>query len=175
MDVQLTNLVSSAEKLLRDKRSSVPGRTGVPSEAQNAADKTEFSSSLTSRYLKVQETLGNLQEQLSKEQMKLGVLSEEKNTPKEELINVLFGETPLFRELVENPNQDLNQLREQVQVKKDQLMDSIRKYEVESENVLSVGMLKNPENFRKSIENLSGKDIQMKQLSEKTIERLIQD
>lgn len=107
--------------------------------------------------------------------MKLGVLSEENNTPKEDLINILFGETPLFRELVENPNQDLNQLREQVRVKKDQLIDSIRKYEVESENVLSVGMLKNPENFRKSVENLSGKDIQMKQLSEKTIERLIQD
>ncbi|MFB5652763.1 hypothetical protein ACE5IS_19140 [Leptospira wolffii] len=174
MDVQLTNLVSSAEKLLRDKRSSVPGRTGVPSEAQNAPDKTEFSSGLTSRYLKVQETLANLQEELSKEQMKLGVL-DEGNTPKEDLIHILFGETPLFRELLENPNQDLNQVREQVRVKKDQLTDSIRKFEVESENVLSVGMLKSPENFRKSIEDLSAKDIRMKQLSEKTIERLIQD
>ncbi|EPG65668.1 hypothetical protein LEP1GSC061_1045 [Leptospira wolffii serovar Khorat str. Khorat-H2] len=124
--------------------------------------------------MKVQETLANLQEELSKEQMKLGVL-DEGNTPKEDLIHILFGETPLFRELLENPNQDLNQVREQVQVKKDQLTDSIRKFEVESENVLSVGMLKSPENFRKSIEDLSAKDIRMKQLSEKTIERLIQD
>ncbi|EQA35202.1 hypothetical protein LEP1GSC047_1024 [Leptospira inadai serovar Lyme str. 10] len=174
MDVQLTNLVSSAEKLLRDKRSSVPGRTGTPSETQNTADKTEFSSSLTSRYLKVQETLTGLQQELSREQMKLGIL-DEGNTTKEDLIHILFGETPLFRELVENPDLDLNAVKDKVLKNKDELTDAIRKFEVESENVLSLGMLKSPENFRKSVEDLSAKDIRMKQLSEKTIERLIQD
>ncbi|TGK12019.1 hypothetical protein EHO60_07035 [Leptospira fletcheri] len=173
MDVQLTKLVSSAEKLLRDKRSAVSGKTEPPSDTQNTTDKTEFSSSLTSRYLKVQETLTGLQQELSKEQMKLGILNEG-TTPKEDLIHILFGETPLFRELSENPELDLKELKDKVQTNKDELTDMIRKFEVESENVLSVGMLKSPENFRKSIEELSAKDVPMRQLSEKTIERLIQ-
>ncbi|PJZ71378.1 hypothetical protein CH373_02445 [Leptospira perolatii] len=175
MDVQLTNLVSSAEKLLRDKRSAVPGKTEAPSEtAKNAVDKTEFSSSLTSRYLKIQESLAGLQAELSKEQMKLGILGEG-NTPKSELINILFGETPLFRELAENPNMDLQAVEKKITANKEKLTGEIRKYEVESENVLSVGMLKGQDQFRKSLEDLSAKDVRMKQLSEKTIERLIQD
>ncbi|XDD50665.1 hypothetical protein AB3N59_02340 [Leptospira sp. WS92.C1] len=176
MDVPLTNLISSAEKLIRDKRSSVSGRTAPATEGQGSLDKTEFSSGLTSRYLKIQETLSSLQGEFSKEQMKLGVLNEGNgNTPNSELINILFGETPLFRELAENPDMDQAVLKEQIQDKKNKLTDSIRNLEVESENIFSVGMLKGQENFSKSLEAITGKGVQMKQLSEKTIERLIKE
>lgn len=174
MDVPLTNLISSAEKLIRDKRSSVSGRTVSTQEGQGSLDKTEFSTGLTSRYLKIQETLSSLQGEFTREQMKLGVLNEG-NTPNSELINILFGETPLFRELAENPDIDQAVLKEQIQEKKNKITDAIRNLEVESENIFSVGMLKGQDNFSKSLEAITGKNVQMKQLSEKTIERLIKE
>lgn len=117
MDVPLTNLISSAEKLIRDKRSSVGARSVRSQEERGNLDKTEFSSGLTSRYLKIQETLAGLQGEFTREQMKLGILNEG-NTPNDELINILFGETPLFRELSENPDIDRAVLKEQIQGKK---------------------------------------------------------
>ncbi|EMY79456.1 hypothetical protein LEP1GSC060_2513 [Leptospira weilii serovar Ranarum str. ICFT] len=174
MDVPLTNLISSAEKLIRDKRSSVSGKTASTQEERGSLDKTEFSSGLTSRYLKIQETLSGLQGEFTREQMKLGVLNEE-NTPNSGLINILFGETPLFRELVENPDIDQAVLKERIQEKKNKLSDAIRNLEVESENIFSVGMLKDRDNFSKSLETITGKNVQMKQFSEKTIERLIKE
>ncbi|MCG6192083.1 hypothetical protein LFX25_02350 [Leptospira sp. FAT2] len=174
MDVPLTNLISSAEKLIRDKRSSVSGKTVSAQDGQGSLDKTEFSSGLTSRYLKIQETLSSLQGEFSREQMKLGILNEGA-TPNSELINILFGETPLFRELAENPDIDQAVLKEQIQEKKTKLTDTIRNLEVESENIFSVGMLKGQENFSKSLEAITGKNVQMKQLSERTIERLIKE
>ncbi|PJZ57640.1 LIC10415 family protein [Leptospira barantonii] len=174
MDVPLTNLISSAEKLIRDKRSSVSGKTVSTQEGQGSLDKTEFSSGLTSRYLKIQETLSSLQGEFTREQMKLGVLNEG-STPNSELINILFGETPLFRELAENPDIDQAVLKEQIQEKKNKITDAIRNLEVESENIFSVGMLKGQDNFSKSLEAITGKNVQMKQLSERTIERLIKE
>ncbi|EJO70937.1 MULTISPECIES: LIC10415 family protein [Leptospira] len=172
MEVPLTNLIHSAEKLIRDKRSSA--RNASTRVEQESLDKTEFSSGLTSRYLKIQETLSSLQGEFTREQMKLGILNEG-NTPNSELINILFGETPLFRELAENPEIDQNALKEKIQEKKNKLTDAIRNLEVESENIFSVGMLKDQNHFSKSLETISGKNVQMKQLSEKTIERLIKE
>ncbi|EMO59185.1 hypothetical protein LEP1GSC161_0882 [Leptospira santarosai str. CBC1416] len=174
MDVPLTNLISSAEKLIRDKRSSVGARSVRSQEERGNLDKTEFSSGLTSRYLKIQETLAGLQGEFTREQMKLGILNEG-NTPNDELINILFGETPLFRELSENPDIDRTVLKEQIQGKKNKLTDAIRNLEVESENIFSIGILKDRDNFSKSLETISGKNVQMKQLSEKAIERLIKE
>ncbi|TGK34954.1 hypothetical protein EHQ12_11680 [Leptospira gomenensis] len=174
MEVPLTNLISSAEKLIRDKRSSVSGKSVTNAEGQGSLDKTEFSSALTARYLKIQETLSGLQGEFSKEQMKLGILNEG-NTPNSELINILFGETPLFRELTETPDMDRAVLKQQIQEKKNHLNDSIRNLEVESENIFSVGMLKGRENFSKSLETIVGKGVPMKEFSEKTIERLIKE
>ncbi|EKT87490.1 LIC10415 family protein [Leptospira santarosai] len=174
MDVPLTNLISSAEKLIRDKRSSVGAKSVRSQEERGNLDKTEFSSGLTSRYLKIQETLAGLQGEFTREQMKLGILNEG-NTPNDELINILFGETPLFRELSENPDIDRAVLKEQIQGKKNKLTDAIRSLEVESENIFSIGILKDRDNFSKSLETISGKNVQMKQLSEKAIERLIKE
>ncbi|MBW9232690.1 LIC10415 family protein [Leptospira santarosai] len=174
MDVPLTNLISSAEKLIRDKRSSVGAKSVRSQEERGNLDKTEFSSGLTSRYLKIQETLAGLQGEFTREQMKLGILNEG-NTPNDELINILFGETPLFRELSENPDIDRAVLKEQIQGKKNKLTDAIRNLEVESENIFSIGILKDRDNFSKSLETISGKNVQMKQLSEKAIERLIKE
>ncbi|AVQ11772.1 Uncharacterized protein XB16_1440 [Leptospira santarosai] len=174
MDVPLTNLISSAEKLIRDKRSSVSAKSVRSQEERGNLDKTEFSSGLTSRYLKIQETLAGLQGEFTREQMKLGILNEG-NTPNDELINILFGETPLFRELSENPDIDRAVLKEQIQGKKNKLTDAIRNLEVESENIFSIGILKDRDNFSKSLETISGKNVQMKQLSEKAIERLIKE
>ncbi|WP_078125992.1 LIC10415 family protein [Leptospira alexanderi] len=174
MDVPLTNLISSAEKLIRDKRSSVSAKAVPAQEERGSLDKTEFSSGLTSRYLKIQETLASLQEEFSREQMKLGILNEG-NTPNSELINILFGETPLFREFAENPDIDQAVLKEQIQEKKNKLTDAIRNLEVESENIFSIGILKDRDNFSKSLETISGKNVHMKQFSEKAIERLIKE
>ncbi|MDI7197445.1 LIC10415 family protein [Leptospira santarosai] len=174
MDVPLTNLISSAEKLIRDKRSSVGAKSVRSQEERGNLDKTEFSSGLTSRYLKIQETLAGLQGEFTREQMKLGILNEG-NTPNDELINILFGETPLFRELSENPDIDRAVLKEQIQGKKNKLTDAIRNLEVESENIFSIGILKDRDNFSKSLETISGKNVQMKQFSEKAIERLIKE
>lgn len=115
MEVPLTNLIHSAEKLIRDKRSSA--RNVSTRVEQESLDKTEFSSGLTSRYLKIQETLSSLQGEFTREQMKLGILNEG-NTPNSELINILFGETPLFRELAENPEIDQSTLKEKIQERK---------------------------------------------------------
>lgn len=70
---------------------------------------------------------------------------------------------------------DQSTLKEKIQEKKNKLTDTIRNLEVESENIFSVGMLKDQNHFSKSLETISGKSVQMKQLSEKTIERLIKE
>ncbi|MCE9501844.1 MAG: hypothetical protein K8R21_15285, partial [Leptospira sp.] len=137
-------------------------------------DSAEFTTSLSSKYLSIQSKLGTLQSDLSKEQAKVGILSEE-NLTQDGLINVLFGKTPLFANILNEKSFDKDKLLQESKSSRDKILESIKSLEVESENILSVGLLQNPDSFSKLTNQLSLESEALRPISGKTVERLIQD
>ena len=169
MDVPKINLLQSAKKLLQEQRNTAPdARSGNPV----ASDQIEFSSVLSSKYLKIQSRLKEEQNELTKTQTKLGIL-EEPDMKKEGLINILFGKTPLFEELKDLTSFDKERLVDDLQKKKEEQTTVIKSLEVESENIMSAGMLHNPEKFSETLKSMD--ENTMKNIPEKVVEKLITD
>jgi hypothetical protein len=174
MDVRLSNLLNSAERMLRDKNtSSSDTKSGKEKTwtAPELKDSAEFSNLLTGKYQTIQSKLADLQSQLSREQMKQAVL-EEKNPNPAELIHVLFGKEPLFPELQAGGSPNFDEMKKSSNLQMAALEKEIREKEVENENVVSLGMIHNSEGFSKAFTDLSSASF--KPLNEKSVQKLIQ-
>ncbi|WCL50335.1 hypothetical protein [Leptospira sp. GIMC2001] len=174
MDVRLSNLLNSAEKLVKDKiPASSDGQKGKEGQWSNPVvqDTAEFTNQLTGKYQTIQAKLSELQNNLTKEQMKQGLLAEKAPDPAE-LIHILFGKEPLFSELQQDANADLDKIRLQSGENILNIEKEIRTKEVENENVVSLGMTHNPKEFSKALEGIDR--ISWKPLNEKTVQKLIQ-
>jgi len=169
MDVPKINLLQSAKKLLQEKRNTAPDSRG---EQTKESDKVEFSSTLSSKYYNIHNRLKEEQSELTKTQTKLGILSEP-NLKKEGLINILFGKTPLFQEIQDAANFDENVLKNELLEKKERQISTIKSLEVESENIMSAGMLLAPDAFSATLKKIDGSMI--KNIPEKVVEKLITD
>lgn len=174
MDVQIVNIINSAKELLKEKKSPNTEAPSAFSTSKLSADSLEFSSGLAAKYLGVQNKLSELQIELTKEQTKLGVLSEE-GISKDDLINILFGNTPLFSEAnLEEFNKE--KIVQETLKSKDEMLTKIKSLEVESENIFSVGMLGNAGSFTDSISKVGGFDLSsLKPISGNKVEKLIKD
>ncbi|MCW7505288.1 LIC10415 family protein [Leptospira paudalimensis] len=169
MDVRLNRLLNSAEKLIQDKKDTkdVSGKAG--NQIQKAEEKSDFVVSLPVQYHNIQSRLTELQKQLSKEQSRIGLL--EDNTQEEnKLKELLFEGEPLFPELGEG-NKSKPEILETSKATVSGLLAELRKKEVESENIFSLGMMLNPEEFKGKIGSVS--TASMKPISETMVKRLL--
>jgi len=174
MDVRLSNILHSAEKLVRDQEFSrstppAPLREGNPGEVR---DTVEFSNLLTGKFQTVQAKLAELQSSYSKEQMRLSYLADPNSRDASDLIHVLFGKEPLFPEFQSNPNVDLDQLRKASELRLSELEAEIRHREVENENVIALGSQDKNLIFSDLIKGIDS--VTWKPLNEKVVQRLIE-
>jgi hypothetical protein len=184
MDVRLSNLLNSAEKLVREKspqrnesKSAQEGQTPPPIPQ---ADRAEFSHALAGKFHTIQNKLSELQNQLSREQMRAALLKE-KDPKADELIHVLFGKDPLFPELQGQKETggtpptgapDLNQLLVQSEERVQSIEKELRAKEVENENVVSLGVGLGVPEISKALTGIE--QIAWKPMNEKSVQRLIE-
>ncbi|MCU0823256.1 MAG: hypothetical protein MUF77_01260 [Leptospira sp.] len=170
MDVRLNRLLNSAEKLIQDRKDS---KDVSSSKSQNEVNQTETKSdfvvSLPVQYHNIQTRLTELQKLLSKEQARLGVL-EDPNSSNENLKELLFENEPLFPEL-SSSQEDKSRILETSKSTISSLLDELRKKEVESENIFSLGSRLSPREFSGNIGTMSSQS--MKPLTEDVVKRLL--
>jgi len=177
MDVRINRLLNSAERFVQDKKESKEAdKTSSLSpdiSSQTKEAKSDFAVSLPIQYHNIQTKLTELQKQLSREQAKSGIL-EANDTPKEDLIKILFENEPLFPELTKagsgsnfNAKDALTASQGSVQ----SIMQELKKKEVEGENIFSLGMILNPDEFKGKIGSLSASA--QKPISESVVKRLL--
>ncbi|TGL46877.1 hypothetical protein EHQ55_13650 [Leptospira meyeri] len=169
MDVRLNRLLNSAEKLIQDKKDTkdVSGKSGTP--VQKSDEKSDFIVSLPVQYHNIQSRLTELQKQLSKEQSRIGLL-EDNSQEEDKLKELLFEGEPLFPELGEG-KVSKPEILETSKGNISSLLAELKKKEVESENIFSLGMMLNPEDFKGKIGTLSASS--MKPISETMVKRLL--
>ncbi|HNI90291.1 MAG TPA: hypothetical protein PKX55_19210, partial [Leptospiraceae bacterium] len=125
------------------------------------------------RYQVLQSRLSKLQNDLSREQARLGILEKENIQP-EEISNILFGATPLFTESLDEVIQEKQQLVEKINAQKRFLTEQIRSVEIQSENIHSIG-LGNGDNVEEKLGMLKKSQPPVINISQKSVERLIKD
>lgn len=175
MDVRLSNILNSAERLVREKGSSGTDPS-LKKEAQYSAkeiqDSAEFANLLTGKYQTIQSKLSDLQSNLSREQMRASLLKEEKTKDPNELIHVLFGKEPLFPELQSNSNINLEELGNLSEKRVETLEKEIKEKEVENENVISLGVHQNPEDWGTTLQGINS--LSWKPMNVKNVQKLIE-
>lgn len=170
MDVRLNRLLNSAEKLIQDRKdakdiTSSKGQT----EAVKTEEKSDFIVSLPVQYHSIQSRLTELQKLLSKEQARLGVLEDPK-TSNENLKELLFENEPLFPEFGA-ADADKAKVLESSKSSISGLLAELKKKEVESENIFSLGSRLSPEDFKGKIGAVSPSS--MKPITEEAVKRLL--
>jgi len=116
----------------------------------------------------LQNQLAALQNEYTREQTRLSML-ENNNLADEELVNILYGGTPLFTESLQTLVEEKEALLAKIRAKKEEISQQIRSLEVESENILSIKANGKPEDIQK--EDLP--KVNMKPLDIKLVEKLI--
>lgn len=179
MDVRLSNILNSAEKLIKDKNTNAKSPSDSSGRdlkqgwtAGGIQDKAEFSNLLTGKFQTIQSKLSELQGQFTKEQMRLSYLKEEKSQDPAELIHVLFGKEPLFPELQNGGSIQLESLKSTTEKNLTRLESEIRSKEVENENVVSLGLQDNSSDFKKLLQGIDS--VTWKPMNEKTVQKLIE-
>lgn len=177
MDVRLNRLLNSAERFVQDKKDAkdVENATSPRTQSQQAApleSKSDFAVSLPIQYHNIQNRLTELQKQLSKEQARSGLL-EDVETNQDDLKKILFENEPLFAELETESAETFNKkealISSQGTIKA--LLHELKKKEVEGENIFSLGMMLNPEEFKGKVGAFSAQA--QKPLSESVVKRLL--
>ncbi|TGN17334.1 LIC10415 family protein [Leptospira idonii] len=174
MDVRLNRLLNSAERFVQDKKDTkdVSSNELSSKTPQKLESKSDFAISLPVQYHNIQTKLTELQKQLSREQSRLGLLEDPAST-KEDLIQVLFENEPLFPELTSGNQESFQKadslLNTQTSIKA--LVEELKKKEVEGENIFSLGMILNPEEFNGKLGQMSPSAL--KPISETVVKRLL--
>jgi hypothetical protein len=175
MDVRLSNILNSAEKLIKDKNTDSKGNSVQEGKQEwsnkGIRDTAEFSNLLTGKFQTIQSKLTELQGQFSREQMRKSYLEENKTQDPAELIHVLFGKEPLFPELQAGSKIDLESLKKQTDQRLSQLEIEIRSKEVENENVVSLGLQDSTGDFKNLLKGIDS--VTWKPMNEKTVQKLI--
>jgi len=128
MQITGKNLLSSAESLLKDKRENKPARSEAAPRSEEAGPFQP--AAMHGRILQIQNSLSGIQNEYSREQARLAYLSDTNSTSPETLT---FDGKPLF------PESDLTGLKDKVQGRMETLGKSLRRLQVEMENLVALG------------------------------------
>ncbi len=135
-------LLNSAESILRDRRQdNGTDRGSETTIAQNAQNKSEALTQgvLESRILKLQSTLGTLQNSYTREQTRLTYLSEQ---PEKIDSSLQFDGTPLFPET--GADLDTGKLKVRVDEQMVNLVRQLKAMQVEMENLYALNYKTQP-------------------------------
>ena len=174
MDLAIGTLISSIDNIVKNKNASARKDKGVLSDANPVAQPTVFSSSIQVKYQVLQSRLSRLQNDLTREQAKLGILEKESIKPAE-FSTILFGESPLFTESLDELVQEKHILVEKINAHKNFIADQIRTVEIESENIHSIGFGASGDNYAEKLEIIKKSQRPAIHVSQKNVERLIKD
>jgi len=166
MNIPTVRGKSTVENLVRSKNSQQD--KDVNAKGLEEKDTTNFSFQLTGRYILLQNQLAALQNEYTREQTRLSML-ENNGLADEELVNILYGGTPLFTESLQTLVEEKEAVLAKIRAKKEEISQQIRSLEVESENILSIKANGKPEDIQK--EDLP--KVNMKPLDIKLVEKLI--
>lgn len=172
MDIAIGKLISSLDSIVKSKTISEKKDKGSVSH-QISTEPTVFSASIQVKYQVLQSKLSKLQNELSREQARLGILEKESIQPSE-LGSILFNSTPLFTESIDELVQEKQQLVEKIHAHKNFIADQIRSVEIESENIHSIGLGSPSENYSEKLEAIK-KSQPPVNVSLRNVERLIKD
>jgi len=173
MDIVTGKLISSLDSIIKNKNASEKKDKTVISTQVPSAEPTVFSASIQVKYQVLQSKLNKLQNELSREQARLGILEKESIQPSE-LSSIVFNSTPLFTESIEELVQEKQQLVERINAHKNFIAEQIRTVEIESENIHSIGFGNNSGSYAEKLESIK-KSQPPVNVSQKNVERLIKD
>ena len=173
MDIVTGKLISSLDNIIKNKNVSERKEKSVISSQVAVSEPTVFSASIQVKYQVLQSKLNKLQNELSREQARLGILEKESIQPSE-FSSILFNSTPLFTESIDELVQEKQQLVEKINAHKNFIAEQIRTVEIESENIHSIGFGNNSGNYAEKLESIK-KAQPVVNVSQKSVERLIKD
>ena len=111
---------------------------------------------------------------MTREQAKLGILEKESIQPSE-FSTILFGESPLFTESIDELVQEKQMVVEKINAHKNLIADQIRTVEIESENIHSIGFGNTGDGYAEKLEMIKKSQPPVTRISQKSVERLIKD
>lgn len=171
MDITSATIRSSAENLIKNRSRLEKTESSLGSEERASSpqgDSVRFGTHIAGRYILLQNQLNSLQNAYTREQTRLSLL-ENNGVTDEELVNILYGGTPLFTESLEEMIHEKANLLERIKAQKEQVADQIRTLEIESENIFSVSSKDSLKDVPRTKINLDA----MKPLDVKVVEKLI--
>ncbi len=169
MDITSATIRSSAENLIKSKSriEKTESSQGLGSPGQNE-DSVSFGAHIAGRYILLQNQLNSLQNDYTREQTRLSLL-ENNTVTDEEMVNILYGGTPLFTESLEEMIHEKANLLVRIKAQKEQIADQIKALEIESENIFSMSSKESLKDVPRTKINLDA----MKPLDVKVVEKLI--
>lgn len=172
MNVALGTLISSLDNLVKNKNAA-DKKTSVSANTTDV-ETPIFSASIQARYQVLQSKLSKLQNDLSREQARLGILEKENIQP-EEISTILFGSNPLFSESIDEVIQEKTLLVEKINAQKRIITEQIRSVEIQSENIHSIGLGGKGDNPEHTLDTIKKSPLPVTNISQKSVERLIKD
>ena len=173
MNLAIGTFISSLDNIIKNKNASDRKDKTILSETTHNVESTVFSTSIKAKYHVLQSKLNKLQNELSREQAKLGILEKESIQPSE-FSSILFGTTPLFTESIDELVQEKQQLVEKINAHKRFVTEQIRTVEIESENIQSIGLGLPSANYADTLDTIKKSQPPI-HVSQRNVERLIKD
>lgn len=174
MNLAIGTLISSLDNIVKNKNASERKDKSILSDTSPLSQPTVFSSSIQAKYQVLQSKLSKLQNELTREQAKLGILEKESIQPSE-FSTILFGESPLFTESIDELVQEKQMVVEKINAHKNLIADQIRTVEIESENIHSIGFGSRGDDYVEKLEAIKKSQPPVTRISQKSVERLIKD
>lgn len=174
MNLAIGTFISSLDNILKNKNASDRKDKTILSETTQNVESTVFSTSIQAKYHVLQSKLNKLQNELSREQARLGILEKESIQPSE-FSSILFGTTPLFTESIDELVQEKQQLVEKINAHKRFVTEQIRTVEIESENIQSIGFGLPSANYADTLDTIKKSQPPVIHISQRNVERLIKD
>jgi hypothetical protein len=169
MNITSTTIRKSAENLIKSKGriEKMESSQGLGNPSQNE-DSVSFGAHIAGRYILLQNQLNSLQSAYTREQTRLSLL-ENNTVTDEEIVNILYGGTPLFTESLEEMIHEKANLLVRIKAQKEQIADQIKALEIELENIFSMSPKESLKDLPRTKINLDA----MKPLDVKVVEKLI--
>lgn len=174
MNLTIGTFISSIDNIIKNKNASDRKDKTILSDMTPQTESTVFSTSIQAKYHVLQSKLSKLQNELSREQAKLGILEKESIQPSE-FSSILFGTTPLFTESLDELVQEKQQLVEKINAHKRFVTEQIRTVEIESENIQSIGLGHGSDNYADKLNSIKKSQPPVTHVSQRNVERLIKD
>ncbi|MCB1141436.1 MAG: hypothetical protein H7A24_14915 [Leptospiraceae bacterium] len=172
MEIIAKSITQTQDKVSQVRLNQETGKDSEKkyTEEEDKVENLNFTNRIQSRYILLQNKLNTLQGEYTKEQMRINIIQTGKLADKE-TFKILYGNSPLFEETPDEIIQDKEVILERIRSQKEKINDQIKAIEIESENVLNVKKITNPNQV--NLEDLN--EDSFEDLDSKSVAKLIID